>query len=357
MSAFLLTGSLLSAQNINLIRYPEIEKQSARKEIRIPDISGFHTLKCDFHMHTVFSDGTVWPTVRVDEAWEEGLDAIAITDHIENQPGKKYITGDHNSSYEIALGEAKEKNILLIHAGEISRGMPPGHLNAIFVNDANLLDVPDAKEALKAAKKQGAFIMWNHPGWQAQQPDSCKWWPMHQELYEQGLMDGVEVFNELEYYPVVLDWCLNKKLTVISNSDVHDVISNLYDIENEHRPMTLVFAREHTIESIREALFEHRTVAFFNNRLAGKEEFLKAIFEASVSFRPTGEKDDHNREFFEIKNISSIPYEITANKGASLSLPAESSVIVPLGRKASHEAEITNLYTGSGSKLHVNLNY
>ena len=28
-------------------------------------------------MHTVFSDGTVWPTVRVTEAWEEGLDAMA----------------------------------------------------------------------------------------------------------------------------------------------------------------------------------------------------------------------------------------------------------------------------------------
>jgi hypothetical protein len=357
ISGVLLTGTILSAQNINLIRFPEMEKQSARKEIRIPDISGFHTLKCDFHMHTVFSDGIVWPTARVDEAWEEGLDAIAITDHIENQPGKKHITGDHNSSYEIALEEAKEKNILLIHAGEITRDMPPGHLNAIFVNDVNLLDVQDVKESLKAAKEQGAFIMWNHPGWQAQQPDTCRWWPLHQELYEKGLINGIEVFNELEYYPITLDWCLNKKLAVICNSDVHDVTSHLYDLEKGHRPMTLVFAKKRSIESIREALFEHRTVAFFNNRLAGKEEFLKAIFEASVSFKPTGEKDDHNREFFEIKNISSVPFEIAAKKGESLSLPAESSIIVPLGMKESREAEITNLYTGSGSRLLVYLNY
>ena len=26
-------------------------------------------------MHTVFSDGVVWPSVRVEEAWREGLDA------------------------------------------------------------------------------------------------------------------------------------------------------------------------------------------------------------------------------------------------------------------------------------------
>ncbi|MGD8499689.1 MAG: hypothetical protein PVJ86_03535, partial [Phycisphaerales bacterium] len=54
-----------------------------RHEINFPDILNYKTLKCDLHMHTVFSDGSVWPTVRVDEAWREGLDAISITDHIE----------------------------------------------------------------------------------------------------------------------------------------------------------------------------------------------------------------------------------------------------------------------------------
>jgi hypothetical protein len=53
-----------------------------RHEIAIPDIPGYTILKCDLHMHTVFSDGVVWPTVRVEEAWEDGLDAIAITDHM-----------------------------------------------------------------------------------------------------------------------------------------------------------------------------------------------------------------------------------------------------------------------------------
>lgn len=34
------------------------------KKISIPDIPGYQTLKGDFHMHTVFSDGHVWPTFR-----------------------------------------------------------------------------------------------------------------------------------------------------------------------------------------------------------------------------------------------------------------------------------------------------
>ena len=38
----------------------------------VPDIPGYVTLKCDFHTHTVFSDGNVWPTIRVQEAFKEG---------------------------------------------------------------------------------------------------------------------------------------------------------------------------------------------------------------------------------------------------------------------------------------------
>ena len=49
-----------------------------RQEIHFPDLPGYQTLECDFHSHTVFSDGSVWPTVRINEAWREGLDTIAI---------------------------------------------------------------------------------------------------------------------------------------------------------------------------------------------------------------------------------------------------------------------------------------
>jgi hypothetical protein len=90
---FLLSGSL------------QINAQ-VRHEIELPDILGYQTLKCDFHMHTIFSDGYVWPTVRIDEAWEEGLDAIAITDHIEYLPHKEYIKVDHNRAYQIAIDYA-----------------------------------------------------------------------------------------------------------------------------------------------------------------------------------------------------------------------------------------------------------
>jgi Predicted metal-dependent phosphoesterases (PHP family) len=80
------------------------------KKVKIPDIPGYVTLKGDFHIHTVFSDGNVWPTVRIDEAVAEGVDVIAITDHIEYRPHLSDIPSDHNRSYDIAKPEA-DKNI------------------------------------------------------------------------------------------------------------------------------------------------------------------------------------------------------------------------------------------------------
>ncbi len=182
----------------------------SRKIIHVPNIPGYQTLKCDFHLHTVFSDGTVWPTVRIQEAWEEGLDAISITDHIEYRPHSKDVIANHNRSFDIAEPLAKEQRILLIKGAEITRNMPPGHLNALFITNANLLERDDVFEALREARDQGAFIFWNHPGWKAQQPDSTVWWSEHTRLFNNKMLHGIEVFNDKEFYPEVLKWADEK---------------------------------------------------------------------------------------------------------------------------------------------------
>ena len=342
----------LMAQDMNNVQLPHMRKQPVRKEIKIPDILGYKTLKCDFHMHTIFSDGIVWPTFRVDEAWEEGLDAIAITDHIENQPSKKYVGGDHNASYEIALPRAKAKGIILIRAGEITRKMPPGHLNGLFLKDVNLLDTPDVKDAIKAASDQGGFVLWNHPGWKAQQPDTCLWMEMHEELFKEGLIHGIEVFNEKEWYPIALDWCLNKEIAVIGNSDIHNINAHYYDVENGHRPMTLVFANDRSEEAIKEAMFAQRTVAWFDDKLAGKEEYLDELFYQSVSFENTG-KENKGKKVIKAKNSSDIPFVLESQEGAKMIIPAESEVLLRMNSEP--EFTVANLYTGSNENLKVKI--
>jgi len=282
-----------------------------RKIINIPDIPGFRTLKCDFHMHTIFSDGTVWPTVRVEEAWRDGLDAISITDHIEYKPHSIDVKADHNRSYAIAEPMAKNLNILLIRGAEITRNMPPGHLNALFIRNANLLDREDVFEAIREARDQGAFIFWNHPGWKAQQPDTTLWWEEHTRLVKNSMMHGIEVFNYDEYYPEAINWAREKRLTFIANSDLHEPSGMKYDLVNSHRPMTLVFSKSRTEGGIREAMFSQRTAAYFNNTLAGRAILLEPLFFASLKINTSaGTLRNEETKRVEIVNTSDISYEL-----------------------------------------------
>lgn len=357
-----LIAHMAFSQNVNRVKKPEMLRKINRQEIRIPDIPGYQTLKCDFHIHTIFSDGDVWPTVRVQEAYYEGLDAIAITDHIEGQPGKKFVGGDNNSSYEIAKTEADKHDILLVKAGEITRRMPPGHLNALFVDDLTKLNVPDYMDAIEAANDQGAFIFWNHPGWGAQQPDTTKWWDVHEEIYQNGWLHGIEVFNWDEYYPVAFDWCNERNLAYIGNSDIHMVSAYRFDLEKLHRPMTLVFAENRSLEGLKEAMFAKRTVAFFGDELAGPEELLRELFEASVIIEKPF-RTDNETAFFKISNPTdfTIILENNASKNKSpekIELLPGSSVIVNCQLKNGQTLlpyEVINWHTGKSENLMVEL--
>jgi hypothetical protein len=67
--------SLIVLVQLLLVSFAAAE---SRKDLNFPDILDYTTLKCDLHFHTVFSDGSVRPTVRVEEALRDGLDVISI---------------------------------------------------------------------------------------------------------------------------------------------------------------------------------------------------------------------------------------------------------------------------------------
>jgi predicted metal-dependent phosphoesterase TrpH len=294
--------------------------------IVIPDLNGYVTLKCDFHLHTVFSDGTVWPTVRIGEAYREGLDVIAITDHIEYRPHNADVIGSHNRSYETAQDAAGSRDIILVRGCEITRNMPPGHFNAVFLTDADELDKPDYMDVFRVAQAQNAIIFWNHPQWVSQQPDTTLWWPEHTQLLEQGLMHGIEVVNG-SYSPEAHRWCLEKKLTMFGNSDIHGPMPAFS--AGSHRTMTLVFARNRTSEAVYEALKERRTAVYYNEYIIGEEIYLKELFEnaveisvvktgstASITFKNKSDlvfnlrKTSHDGRLTYLRNNNLYPYII-----------------------------------------------
>lgn len=263
--------------------------ESSRK-ISFPDIPGYKTLICDFHQHTVFSDGDVWPDIRIREALADGLDAISITDHLEYQPHDEDIPNpDRNRVFQIALESAKDRDLLVINGAEITRDLPPGHANAIFLQDANKLLGLDSIEVFREARKQGAYIIWNHPHWYAQNPlGTAVLTKMHRQLLKEGLIQGIEIVNEHSYSDEALKIALDNKLAIMGASDIHDLIDWQFNLPaGGHRPVTLVFASEKSEESLREALNKGRTAVWFDNTLIGKQEFLVPLIQQSLAVSKT----------------------------------------------------------------------
>lgn len=318
---------------IHVLKMQQIRKTAVpARKITIPDVEGFKVLKGDFHIHTLFSDGLVMPKDRVDEAVDNGLDVIAITDHIEYRPflgGRAFPLKDdsdnHNRPYEIAKPHADSKKLILLRGAEITKSqLPPGHLNALFVDDINPIAaaVDDWQKMLQVTVDQGGFVLWNHPGWESQLPRSkpMQFFPEHEEAYKKGLIHGVEAFNGvcLDFYPVVLNWCNERDLAVFANSDIHQSEWNTYGHQNPLRPMTLILARERTHDAVKEAFFARRTIGFAAGMVFGRDPWVSALFRSCVDVKKV------DVSTYRLKNNSDIPCAVQAG-GVVCDLPPQTT--------------------------------
>ena len=293
-----------------------------------PDVPGYETLICDLHMHTAFSDGSVWPTVRVEEAWREGIDSIALTDHIEYQPKKDDIPTQHNRPYAIAQDNARGINVLLIKGTEITRDTPPGHYNAVFIQDINPVETDEFLDAVKAANEQKAFVFWNHHTWKG--VDKGKWEAVQSKMYENKWMHGMEVANGRSYYPLAHAWCLEKGMTMVGNSDIHGPSYDYSYSADKHRTLTLVFTKERCVQGIREALFAGRTAVWWNDKVIGRKEFLEPLFAACVTVNaPHFQRKDTIYVIVENQALIDLELARVAGQGPSkIDIPARSKALV-----------------------------
>ncbi len=337
-----------------------VAAQGVRHEIQFPDIAGYQTLVCDLHMHTVFSDGAVWPTVRVQEAWRLGLDVISITDHIEYQPHKDDVPTRHARSCDLAAGAARQANLVFIRGAEITRDTPPGHFNAVFLTDQAALDTPEFLDAIQRANQQGAFVFWNHQGWKG--PEKGRWLDVHTTMYQNKWLHGMEVCNGEDYYPDAHRWCLEKNLTMLGNSDIHDPDLREKSEPANHRTMTLVFAKQRTAEGVKEALFAGRTVVWYKDRLIGRREWLEPLFAASLQVDPPHLRTK-DTVFFTVRNLADIDFVLqrTGKLGPqTATLPARTTSLVKIGTSTPTqplvlEYTVTNLWIAPETGLPIRI--
>ena len=337
-----------------------------RKVISIPDIDGYKTFKCDFHTHTVYADAHVSPEGRVQEDWYDGLDVMAMTEHV-----GVHKTGidmpDRNVPIVKAKAEGAKFGMIVIPGVEITRAKPFGHMNFLFVKDANVFSEDryltdkdgeyltddlgrkinndeTLQDDIAAALEQDCFIQWNHPGW----PDrKCDMYDIHKEMLAKGLINAVEICNHQEWYPKVLDWFDEFHIPMTANTDQHRPA--VVDYGHVIRPMTLVFARERTLESVREAMFAGRMVAFWDNTLAGDATWLEQLVHHSLQVRVI----DAAKGRIEVTNISDIRFETMYGTHMNPVILYPRSAIIMTVKKG-QKIEFLNCYTGR-QHLHTNL--
>lgn len=319
-------------------------KRLARTELQFPKLGDYQVVTADFHIHTLYSEGTVMPSVRLYEAWSEGVDVVAFTDHAEflrtALPDKK------GRATEEVRGLAEALNLVLIRGAEVStvyssEGEKMRDVVArantdfivLFVQDENALFAP-FDIAMERARQQGCLNIWAHPG--------KEWRPWPQKFLDMGWLHGVEIRNTVAagrpsteafrgryFYPQVADWARDKKLALIASSDVHSPAQ--FEREpGQARDYTLLLVKERSAEGVREALLNQRTIAWFEDMLWGRQPDLELLI--SKALRVELLRGDGRIQGLLLRNLSSLPLELEFVRAAAIaSLPAYPIRIPKLG--------------------------
>ena len=367
--------------NKDMLRFNNREGRQ-RVEMILPQVRGFNIYKADLHNHTIFSDGSVTPEFRIQEAWHDGLDVIAVTEHVEYRPyeGKmmNFLTGyvpknvkpansnvirseatdagilsDLNYPVKLYQNAAKAYGITVIPGAEITREPTViGHYNALFTKDNNTIYAKDPMQSIRNAKAQGAIVMQNHPGWRRTTLDMMEF---EEKVYAENLIDGIEIVNGGEFYPRAITRALKHKFFMSSNTDIHGSTSEDYVIGgNGHRNMTFIFAQENTLEALREAMESQRTLAYSHGTLAGEQSLLVDLFKASIATKVIQTASSGAKTVL-LTNNSSIKYTLRFGNANPVILEPFTSIRATSGKDGKLAVKVENMWSGKESHPEVEI--
>ena len=339
------------------ILHHTMNDERQRNEIIIPNVKGFNVYKADLHVHTYYSDGHASPEFRVKEGYLDGLDIMAITDHIEYRPnenkmaaflgvkkpdgGKDRITDDLNLSVKLAQAEADRYAMTLIPGIEITRDPKTiGHFNALFTLDNNSIPDPDPYTAIQNAKAQNAIVMYNHPGWARNTVDMTGF---EKRVLDAGLISGIEIMNGSEFYPKIITRAHNWNLFPASNTDIHPTTYDKYFAQGVYRNMTFILAKDKSLESVREALLARRTLAYSFGTIAGEEQLIRDLFGACVQLEVL-RTDADGRKRFTLRNMSSLTFVIARKNNQDIILKPFTSLYATAKAGEDYVITVKNLW-------------
>ena len=358
-----------------------------RKNIILPQVNGYNCYKADFHCHTIYSDGQVTPAWRVREAWLDGLDIIAITDHLEvrryeptilkhlrkynpdGEPHKYVYAGsakvpvnddpvmsDFNVSYEEAEKAAKKYPVHVIKGIEISRTKATGSdYNALFVKDIEKIYDKDHFQVLRNAKEQGCLVIHNHPVIGRAEAVMTEF---EKAAMAEGLFDGIEVASGYTFYPPIVKRALENKMFMVAATDSHIPTSSGNFADGIYRTMTLIFAKENNEKCLKEALKARRTLGYCGGHLIGEEQLLKDFFNAAVNVQLLS-KDNKGTCTYALTNNSSIAFTLMRGS-VEYTLPAMQVTMITIKGNRKKKAvkprfQVNNMWHVDNQNLTIDL--
>jgi predicted metal-dependent phosphoesterase TrpH len=240
--------------------------------VAAPELHTRRPLRCDFHIHTIYSDGRNSPAEMLIRGRELGLDAAVITDH-----------NAYAGSIEgIEERERLRLNLITMPGEEVSG--PNWHILSInahtSVYDLRIgdfgLDSDEKRDhwkattaweydalhwAVMATQSHGGRAYLAHPYWAVERgfhlPET-----MYDQILAEGILDGLELLGDVRYENNVrslaryLDYrAAGHDIPILGNSDTHWV-DHTYGTY-----WTLVLAENPTPQGVLDAIADGWSVA------------------------------------------------------------------------------------------------
>ena len=218
-----------------------------------PEMVNLRPLRCDFHIHTSYSDGTRTPAEMIVRGRELGLDALAITDHNYYQASLEAIDFVKKSGLGITCFPGEEVTSPTWHVLSIGASSPIGYKD-------DQAGYTGMQKTLGMIHQHGGKAFLAHPYWTSgrrfNQPTE-----EYEHLLSEGGIDGVELLGEVLWEDNLRSLVRyseldsKAKLPILGNSDTHSPDHTFGSY------WTLVFARSNSQEDIMAAILDHHSVA------------------------------------------------------------------------------------------------
>ena len=228
-----------------------------------PDLHARRPLRCDFHIHTHYSDGNSSPAQMMLRGRELGLDVAVITDHNRYQPSLEAMDAVRRLDLGLITGPGEEVSgpnwhIVAVHAdaGIYDLGLQSGR----FAGDA-AWEYEALRWAVRTTQAHGGRAYLAHPYWVVERGFHLPS-PWYDRVLEEGILDGIELLGDVKHennarsLARYLDFrASGRDIPIVGNSDTHGT-EHTYGTY-----WTLVYAREPTLDGVLEAIADGWSVA------------------------------------------------------------------------------------------------